>query len=345
VAVNYREDWEVLPFAEQAGSRVSAFVAISRGCNKNCSYCIVPTTRGVEVSRPLAEVLREVRWAVRAGAREVVLLGQTVNSYGRDLEPRTSFCELLQQVSEVTGLERIRFTSPHPQEIREDFLELVTTNPKICRHIHMPLQSGSDRILRAMNRNYRRKRYLEILTGIKERAPDMAFTTDIIVGFPGEQDEDFELTLEILELVRFQDSFSFAFSPRPGTAAAQLKDDVPHALKLERLQRWQSRQKQITSEGLQSWVGRCCEVLIERTSELDEQKLCGKTSQNITLNFEGGASESSGGSTGETAFGEQDVAQGIMAQAGLRVGTLVPALVTGIATYTLKGRVLPGSRV
>jgi tRNA-2-methylthio-N6-dimethylallyladenosine synthase len=286
VAVDYREEWEELPLGLSGEGRVSVFVSISRGCNKNCTYCIVPTTRGPEASRALDEILREVRIAVHRGAREVVLLGQTVNSYGLDFSPRIKFSELLRQVAEVPGLERIRFTSPHPQEIKEDFVELVANNPKVCRHVHMPLQSGSDKILKLMNRNYRRKRYLEIINSLKAAVPNIALTTDIIVGFPGETEEDFLQTMEILEEVRFDACYSFMFSPRPGTAAAAMEDDVPAAVKLERLKRLQQRQDEITTEILHSWVGKEAEVLLEGPTAANPQALQGRISQNIVVNLD-----------------------------------------------------------
>lgn len=285
VAVDYRDEWEELPLGLAAGGRTSVFVSISRGCNKNCTYCIVPTTRGKEVSRDPAEVLREVRVAAHRGAKEVVLLGQTVNSYGLDLSPRMKFVELLEQVSEVAGIQRIRFTSPHPQEVRQDFYELVATNPKICKHIHMPLQSGNDRILKLMNRNYRRKRFLDIIDGLKQRVPDIAISTDIIVGFPGETDQEFRDTLDVMRQVEFESSYSFMFSPRPGTKAAELKDDVPQQVKLERLQELQALQEQISARKLAAQVGQSIEVLLDGFSKYDSRLLQGRSSQNTMVNL------------------------------------------------------------
>ena len=285
IAVDYRDDWEDLPLGFAGPGRVSVFVSVSRGCNKNCSYCIVPTTRGPEASRALDEIEREIKIAVHRGAKEVVLLGQTVNSYGLDLNPRKKFVDLLERVSAVSGVERIRFFSPHPQEVRKDFFELIANNPKICRHIHMPLQSGSNKILKAMNRNYRREKYLQIIEGLKQAAPDISITTDLIVGFPGETDQDFEDSMELLELVRFDQSYSFGFSPRPGTEAEQLEEQVPDHVKAERLKRYQQRQDEITKESLQSWVGRTAEVLLDGPSSQDPQALQGRISQNILVNL------------------------------------------------------------
>lgn len=285
VAVDYRDEWEQLPLGYSGQERVSVFIAISRGCNKNCTYCIVPTTRGPEVSRSLEEIKREARIAVHRGAKEVVLLGQTVNSYGLDFKPRSSFVRLLEEVAAIEGLERIRFTSPHPQEVRQDFVELVCDNPKICHHIHMPLQSGSNRILKAMNRNYRREKYLRIIDQLRSRVPDMAITTDIIVGFPGEEREDFEQTLEIMKFVQFDNSYSFVFSPRPGTKAAELEDHQSFEAKLELLKELQHLQGEITAQRLKMWEGKVVQVLLDGPSHQDPGCMQGRTSQNMTLNL------------------------------------------------------------
>ncbi len=286
VAVDYRDEWEDLPLGLSDKSRISVFVSISRGCNKNCTYCIVPTTRGKEVSRDLNEIIREVKIAVHRGAKEVVLLGQTVNSYGLDLNPRMKFVQLLEQVAAIDGLERIRFTSPHPQEVRQDFYDLVADNPKVCRHIHMPLQSGSDRILRLMNRNYRRQRYLDIIAGLKERVPNIAITTDLIVGFPGETEAEFQDTLDVMRTLEFDSSYSYMFSPRPGTKAELMPESLDAAGKLDRLQRLQALQAEITERRLQSWVGQQVEVLIDGPSSFDGTKMQGRTSQNMIVNLE-----------------------------------------------------------
>jgi tRNA-2-methylthio-N6-dimethylallyladenosine synthase len=315
VAVDYRDEWEELPLGLSDGNRISVFVSISRGCNKNCTYCIVPTTRGREVSRDPGEIEREARIAVHRGAREVVLLGQTVNSYGLDLVPRLKFSDLLNRLSQIVGLERIRFVSPHPQEVRADFIDLVTSNPKICRHIHMPLQSGSNSILKAMNRNYRRERYLEIIEQLKARVPDMSITTDIIVGFPGETEQDFAETLEIVDLVQFDSTYSFMFSPRPGTEAALLEDSVPDHEKLRRLQYLQARQDSITNQRLAAWIGKQGEILIDRASQLDENRFQGRLSQNILVNLE-----------------ETDQ--------NLKLGMIVPVEITAASRFTLKARTI-----
>lgn len=314
VAINYREDWEDLPLGFSETDKVSVFVSISRGCNKNCTYCIVPTTRGKEVSRSLDEIEREVKIVVFRGAKEVTLLGQTVNSYGKDFTPKQSFVSLLERLSKIDGLERIRFTSPHPQEVKEDFIELVSNNPKVCKHIHMPLQSGSDRILKLMNRNYRKKRYLEIIYALKEKVPDISITTDIIVGFPGETESDYQDTLEVMREVEFDNSYSFMFSPRPGTKAAEMKEEISQKEKLSRLQNLQSLQFEITKKRLDSWVGKRGEVLVEGISpyQNDDKDTVyyGRLSQNITVNFLGSE---------------------------VKTGSILDVDITGASKFTLKG--------
>ncbi|RME61903.1 MAG: tRNA (N6-isopentenyl adenosine(37)-C2)-methylthiotransferase MiaB [Candidatus Dadabacteria bacterium] len=284
VAVNYREEWEELPLGFVGDEKCSVFVAISRGCNKNCTYCVVPNTRGREVSRPAEEILREVKIAAYRGAKEVVLLGQTVNSWGKDLIPRKRFEDLLELVSTVEGIKRIRFTSPHPQEVREDFIRYIADNPKVCRHIHLPVQSGSDKILKLMKRNYRIKKYLKIVEQLYKYIPEIKITTDVIVGFPQETEEDFKATLSVLEEVRFLNSYSFLFSPRPNTKAAEMKDDTPREEKLRRLYMYQKRQEEITAELLYEYLGRKTEVLIEGVDKA-KKGLRGRNQQNIFVHL------------------------------------------------------------
>ena len=213
------------------------WLQISVGCNCACSYCIVPSTRGREVSRPFADLLDAARAMAADGVREITLLGQNVNSYGRDLRPtRATFAELLGELDAIDGVERIRYTSPHPKDMREDVIRAHAELPSLCEHIHLPLQSGSARILRAMRRTYDRARYLERVATIREHVPDVALTTDIIVGFPGETEADFRQTLEVVEEVGYDGAFTFIFSPRRGTEAASLQAEfVEHAVKVERM--------------------------------------------------------------------------------------------------------------
>ena len=268
---------------------VQAWVQISVGCNMKCSYCIVPSTRGREVSRPFGELVDEVREQVADGVREVTLLGQNVNAYGRDLRPeRRSFAELLEALDGVEGLERIRYTSPHPQDMKEDVVVAHATLPALCEHIHLPLQSGSTPILKAMRRTYTRERYLDRVALIREHVPDVALTTDIIVGFPGETEEDFTRTLEIAEAVGYDGAFTFVFSPRRGTEAAEITEGlVPHAVKVERMERLVEVVQRRARERAQRFVGRTMEVLVEGPSRTDPTRLRGRTRHNKALNFEG----------------------------------------------------------
>jgi tRNA-2-methylthio-N6-dimethylallyladenosine synthase len=269
-----------------------AWVQISVGCNCVCSYCIVPSTRGREVSRPAAEIVEEVERLAADGVREVTLLGQNVCSYGRDLPrgAKTSFAELLSMIDAIDGLERIRYTSPHPKDIREDVISAHAELPSVCEHIHLPLQSGSSRVLKAMRRTYNRERYLDRVAMIRELVPDCAITTDIIVGFPGETDADFEQTMEVVEQVRYDSAFTFIFSPRRGTLAAELDDDLSHEVKRERMERLVAAVQRHATERAQRFVGRTMEVLVEGPSRTDPAKLRGRIRHNKTVNFAGMAS-------------------------------------------------------
>jgi tRNA-2-methylthio-N6-dimethylallyladenosine synthase len=266
-----------------------AWLQISQGCNCVCSYCIVPSTRGREVSRPARELLAEVERLAADGVREVTLLGQNVNSYGRDLrgDDRLTFAELLRAVDAVDGIERIRYTSPHPKDMREDVIRAHAECAALCEHIHLPLQSGSDRILKAMRRTYNRQRYLDRVAMIREHVPDVALTTDIIVGFPGETDEDFERTLEVVDEVGYDGAFTFVFSPRRGTEAASLDGQLAHPVKRERMDRLVELVQRHARERSQRFVGRTMDVLVEGTSRTDATRLRGRTRHNKAVNFEG----------------------------------------------------------
>ena len=268
------------------------WVQISQGCNCVCSYCIVPSVRGREVSREPAELLVEVERLAADGVREITLLGQNVNSYGRDLAPelRISFSELLGRVDAVPGIERIRYTSPHPKDMREDVIRAHAELGSLCEHIHLPLQSGSSPVLKRMRRTYTRERYLDRVALIREHVPDCAITTDIIVGFPGESDEDFERTMEVVDEVGYDGAFTFIFSPRRGTEAAEMDGQLSHALKRERMQRLVALVQLRARERAERFVGRTVEVLVEGPSRTDPSRLRGRTRHNKTVNFDGTAS-------------------------------------------------------
>ncbi len=268
-----------------------AWLQISQGCNCRCSYCIVPSTRGRERSRAPDELLDEARRLAADGVRELTLLGQNVNSYGRDLAPeeRIGFAELLTRLDAVEGLERIRYTSPHPKDMREDVVRAHAELPSLCEHVHLPLQSGSSRILKAMRRTYDRQRYLDRVALIREHVPDCALTTDVIVGFPGETEVDFEATLEVVDAVGYDGAFTFVFSPRRETEAAELEGQVPHAVKKQRMQRLVELVQARARERAQRFVGRSMQVLVEGASRTDSSRLRGRTRHNKAVNFEGTA--------------------------------------------------------
>jgi tRNA-2-methylthio-N6-dimethylallyladenosine synthase len=287
-----------------------AWVQISAGCNMACSYCIVPSTRGREVSRPLEELVEEVRALAADGVREVTLLGQNVNSFGRSLRPRRSFAELLREVDAIDGIDRVRYTSPHPSDMKEDVIRAHAELPSLCEHIHLPLQAGSSRILKAMRRTYTRERYLDRVALIREHVPDAAITTDIIVGFPGETEADFAQTIEVCEEVGYDGAFTFVFSPRRGTEAGALTQGlVPHEVKVERMQRLVEVVQRRATQRAQRFVGRELEVLVEGSSRTDPSRLRGRSRHNKTVNFGGLAAP----------------------------GDIVPVQITGATSQTLTG--------
>jgi tRNA-2-methylthio-N6-dimethylallyladenosine synthase len=327
-----------------------AWVQIAVGCNLKCSYCIVPSTRGRESSRPFEQLVAEVERLAADGVREVTLLGQNVNAYGRDLRttdplpealvpfheaakrptgrivavdgaadtvgasaarprPRT-FAELLTAVAAIDGIERVRYTSPHPKDIREDVVAVHAALPEVCQHIHLPLQSGNSRILKRMRRTYDKERFLDRVEMIRAQCPDIALTTDIIVGFPGETEEEFQDTLDVVERVGFDGAFTFVFSPRRGTEAAEMTEDfVPHPVKVERMERLVEAVQRRSRERTQRFVGRTLDVLIEGQSRTDPDRLRGRTSHNKVVNF--------------TGFGEP--------------GETVPVEITSATSQTLAG--------
>ena len=276
---------------EKRARDFQGWLQISVGCNMVCSYCIVPSTRGREVSRPLAALVGEVERMASEGVTEVTLLGQNVNAYGRDLprrgEPAANFAELLAAVDAVDGIERIRYTSPHPQDMKEDVIRAHAELPALCEHVHLPLQSGSSRILKAMRRTYTRERYLDRVALLREHVPDCAITTDVIVGFPGETEDDFAQTLSLCEEVAYDGAFTFVFSPRRETEAATLPDQVPHAVKVERMERLVEVVQRRAKERAQRFVGRTLDVLVEGPSRTDPTRLRGRSRHNKAVNFSG----------------------------------------------------------
>jgi tRNA-2-methylthio-N6-dimethylallyladenosine synthase len=291
---------------------VQAWVQVSMGCNSVCAYCIVPQVRGREVSRRPGDILAEITALAHQGVREVTLLGQNVNSYGRDLLPElsTGFADLLRAVDAVEGIERIRFTSPHPKDFRPDVIEAMAACAAVCEHAHLPLQSGSARVLKQMRRTYSRERYLRLVRDLRRAIPDLALTTDVIVGFPGETESDFRETLEVVEEVEFDGAFTFVYSARSGTEAAQMPDQVPEELKRERIERLVELVQRLAAERNRRRIGRMEEVLVEGPSRTDPLLLRGRTRRNTTVNFDGAAAP----------------------------GDLVPVLVTGASSTTLRGR-------
>jgi tRNA-2-methylthio-N6-dimethylallyladenosine synthase len=265
------------------------WVQISAGCNMQCAFCIVPSTRGREVSRPLEEVVSEVELLAVDGVREVTLLGQNVNSYGTRLRPQPRrFSELLAAVDAIDGIERIRYTSPHPAHMGEDVVRAHAELSSVCGHIHLPLQSGSSRVLKEMRRTYNRERYLDRVALIREHVPDCAITTDIIVGFPGESEAEFRETLEVVEEVGFDGAFTFIYSPRRDTEAAGFTDRfIAHEVQVERMERLVEAVQRRARERAQRFVGRTLDVLVEGHSRNDASKLRGRTTHNKVVNFEG----------------------------------------------------------
>jgi tRNA-2-methylthio-N6-dimethylallyladenosine synthase len=292
--------------------RHSAWVQVSMGCNSVCSYCIVPAVRGREQSRRPGEIVAEVEALAREGVKEITLLGQNVNSWGRDLAPelRTEFGELLRACDRVDGIERIRFTSPHPKDFRAPVIAAIAESRTVCEHVHLPLQSGSTNVLKAMRRTYTRERYLRLVGQLREAIPDLALGTDIIVGFPGETEADFRETLDVVEEAGYDSAFTFVYSPRAGTEAAQMGDQVPDDVKRERMERLVDVVQRIASERNVARVGLVEEVLVEGPSRTDPALLRGRTRRNTTVNFAG---------SGEP-------------------GDLIPVLVEAATSTTLRGR-------
>lgn len=262
-------------------------VNIMFGCNNFCSYCIVPYVRGRERSREPKEIIREIERLVADGVVEVMLLGQNVNSYGKNLDEPMSFAHLLQEIEKIEGLERIRFMTSHPKDLSDELIEVMKNSKKICKHLHLPLQSGSSRILKEMNRRYDKEHYLELVEKIRAAVPDIALTTDIIVGFPGETEEDFEETMDVVRKVRYDSAFTFIYSKRTGTPAAVKEEQVPQEVVKERFDRLLKEVQTISAEKAQALTGQTLPVLIEEQNGQDEHLVTGRLSNNSTVHLPG----------------------------------------------------------
>jgi tRNA-2-methylthio-N6-dimethylallyladenosine synthase len=273
------------------------------GCNSTCSYCIVPAVRGRETSRRPGEIVAEVTQLAREGVREITLLGQNVNSWGRDLplDLRGEFGELLRACDAIEGIERIRFTSPHPKDFRDPVIAAIADCETVCEHVHLPLQSGSTRILKAMRRTYSSERYLALVDKLRAAIPDLALGTDIIVGFPGETEDDFQATLDMVAEVGYDSAFTFVYSPRVGTDAATMPDQVPHEVKIERMERLVELTQKTARQRNEARVGRVEEVLVEGHSRTDSTLRRGRTRRNTMVNFTG---ETAAGSFVDVLIGE-----------------------------------------
>ena len=268
--------------------KLKSFVSISYGCDKFCTFCVVPMTRGKERSRPADEIVFEVERLASLGTKEVTLLGQTVNSYGKFLDDPCTFAHLLSRLNDIEGIERIRYTSPYPKDFHDDVIDAIATLPKVCPQVHMPVQVGDDNLLGRMHRGYTIAQYRAIVEKLRAAVPDVALTTDVMLGFPGETDAECENTLRFVEEMRYDSAFMFAYSPRGGTKAAVLEEQIPEAVKLTRLHQLIALQNRITEEINISQVGNIYDVLVERRSPKDPNKWTGQNPQGKTINFPAG---------------------------------------------------------
>lgn len=263
-----------------------AYITIMYGCNNFCSYCIVPYVRGRERSRASARIIEEARQLKEEGVREIMLLGQNVNSYGLDVEGELSFAQLLEKLDEV-GIERIRFMTSHPKDISDELIDVIAKSKHICHALHLPVQHGSSRVLASMNRKYTREQYLARVAAIREKIPDMSLTTDLIVGYPGETEKEFEETCSLVGEVGYDSAFTFIYSPRIGTRAADMPDQIPEEVSSRRIQKLIAIQKENTRRNYAGYIGQVHSVLVEEASKRDEHQMAGKDEYNITVNFPG----------------------------------------------------------
>jgi len=265
------------------------FVTVMQGCDNFCSYCVVPYVRGREISRPSAEILEEIRELAAQGVREITLIGQNVNSYGLKEDGELSFAGLLEQVNAVEGIDRIRFTTSHPKDLSDDLIECFGRLDKLCKHLHLPVQCGSDNILKAMNRGYTRERYLGVVERLRQVCPEIRLSSDIIVGFPGETEADFAETMSLLEKVRYTEIYSFIYSPRRGTAAADMADEMTAEVKQDQFNRMLELQQEISRQTWEADVGTIQEVLVEGESKVGAGQMFGRSTWNRIVNFAGPA--------------------------------------------------------
>jgi len=281
------EKFDHLPAAQTTHG--AAFVSIMEGCSKYCTFCVVPYTRGEEISRPFADVMSEVEKLTQQGVSEITLIGQNVNAYLGEMPDgdTVDFAYLVQAVAALPGVQRLRFTTSHPREMSQRLIDLYATTPKLAGHLHLPVQSGSDRILAAMKRGYTALEYKSVVRRLRAARPNIAITSDFIVGFPGETEADFEATMKLVDEVGFDASFSFLFSPRPGTPAAEMRDDTPHEVKMARLHRLQERIAALGQQVSDSMAGTVQRVLVENLSRKSEAELAGRTENNRVVNFAG----------------------------------------------------------
>ncbi len=275
------------PYDARRLGRVKAWVSIMEGCDKSCTYCVVPYTRGREISRPLQEVVDEVNRLSEDGFKEITLLGQNVNSYGKSGGEGYDFADLLTQLNDVGGIERIRFITSHPWDLSGKLIDAMASLDKVCEHLHLPLQSGSDQVLDQMGRDYTFAEYEEKIDLLRKKIPNLSLTTDIIVGFPGEEEVDFHKTITALKKIQFDGVFGFKYSHRPNTPALRMPDQIPEVMKKQRLQEVLSIQKEITQTVNQGYLNRVQEVLVEGPSRLNAERLCGRTRTNKVINFKG----------------------------------------------------------
>ncbi len=306
------EKFDHLPMPQTSAG--TAFVSIMEGCSKYCTFCVVPYTRGDEVSRPFADIMREVERLVAQGVREITLLGQNVNAWRGEMEDGdvADLAFLLQAIAALDGVERLRYTTSHPKEVTQRLIDVYASTPKLVSHLHLPVQSGSDRILAAMKRGYTALEYKSLVRKLRAARPDISISSDFIVGFPGETERDFEATMKLIDDIGFDASFSFIYSPRPGTPAAEMADDVPQQVKLERLQRLQARIGQQENAISEAMVGSVQRVLVEGVSKKDAAELAARTDNNRIVNFVGSPA---------------------------MVGRSVDVKITAVSVHTLRGEV------